>query len=424
MYAEFDTDGHLVRTAPGPATLALPGFVNAHSHAFQRALRGRVERRSVEHQNDDFWAWRNTMYHDAARLTPDDVRALATWAYSDMVRSGFVAVGEFHYLHHDENGAPYATPAMSHAIVAAARDVGIALTLLETAYLRGGFEQPLQPQQRRFAFADSDAFLRHLDGVRASVRGVVVGVALHSVRACPKDAIVAIAAACAADGTLLHVHACEQPAEVLACQREHGMTPIALLQQCGALTPRTTVVHATHLSDADVVLLARSGATVCLTPSTERNLGDGLCRIADLHNARVPLCIGSDSHARIDAIDELRSVEDHERLRLMRRNVLVAPGARLGPALVPIGTRAGAASLGIRLDRSRVVCAAGLEAQTGGATAFEDGLDGLFVGGCASDITDVDDCGGQPLLRGGELTRVDSAEVNTRALAVLKRLSV
>src|SRR5688500_6016569 len=225
-------------------TLSLPGFVNAHSHAFQRALRGRVERRSADQPNDDFWAWRTTMYGDAARLTPDDVHALACWCYADMLEAGFTTVGEFHYLHHDVGGAPYAAPEMSLALARAARDTGIRLVLLETAYARGGVDKPLTEAQRRFAFPSSDAFLAHVDRVRAALADTpaVVGVAVHSVRACPRPWIEAIAEYAARDDLVLHAHACEQRKELDECRFEHGLSPIALLDECGALGASTTIV--------------------------------------------------------------------------------------------------------------------------------------------------------------------------------------
>jgi formimidoylglutamate deiminase len=394
--------------------------VNAHSHAFQRALRGRVERVDAAHKNDDFWAWRDTMYRDAARVTVDDVQSLAAWAYAEMLEAGYIAVAEFHYLHHDIGGVAFGDAEMSRAIVRAAREVGISLTLLETAYLRGGHDRALQPAQQRFAFPDAAAFLDHVRRSRdvTAAQGARTGVAIHSVRACARDAIERISTFARDENLVLHVHACEQRRELEECQREHGMTPIALLDASGALGPHATVVHATHLTDDDIALLAKSGARVCLTPSTERNLGDGMCRIADLSRAGVPLCIGSDSHARIDAVDELRSVEDHERLRLERRNVLVAPGARLAHALVPIGTRNGAGALGADVA-SRIVVRLPVEGATGDA---EVGLDAWLVGGSSRDVLDVD-VEGRAVVREGVLVSADRVHLRAQAVAVLKRLA-
>ena len=402
--------------------LVLPGFVNAHSHAFQRALRGRVETRSTAHPADDFWGWREAMYGDANALSVDDVRALATWAYLDMVRAGVVAVGEFHYLHHDLGGRPYDDPlALSRAHVAAAAAVGLHVTLLETAYARAGFGRPASQAQCRFIFENVESYLAHVDAARA-LQGPLcsVGVAIHSVRACPRDWIEAVAAYAVSHALPLHVHACEQAREVLECQQEHGMTPIALLRACGALTKRTTLVHATHVSDDDIVLIAESQATVCLTPSTERNLGDGLCPTGDLHAAGVPLCVGSDSHARIDLVDELRSLEDHERLRTQKRCVLTRPGQRLSEVLVPAGTINGARALGIELQASTVAVAMPLEGHGGGDAV---GLDAFFVGGSSDDVEAVCNLKGDCIFDDLDVERLArNVKIETAAARVLWRL--
>ncbi len=390
-----------------PAThMVLPGFVNAHSHAFQRCLRGRVESRSKDNPNDDFWSWRDAMYAAANAVSVDDVRDLARWCYLDMVRAGVTAVGEFHYLHHVGDD-PLET---SRAVVEAAHDVGLHITLLETAYARAGAGRPATAAQQRFIFESVEAYLFHVDNARKLAgAGVTVGLAVHSVRACPRSWVEAIAAYATTTKLPLHVHACEQRRELVECHDEHGMSPIALLQACGALTPLTTLVHATHLADDDIATIAASGAVVCLTPSTERNLGDGLCRIADLHAAGVALCVGTDSHARIDLVDEARSVEDHERLRTEKRCVLVPPGGRLGPALVPIISRNGARSLGLTSSPGSVMVPMPIEGQAFGAAA---GLDAFFVGGGSADVCyDVDKHADR------------DADCEGRALAVLRKLA-
>lgn len=399
--------------------LVLPGFINAHSHAFQRALRGRVERRSAEHAQDDFWSWRTTMYADAARLAPEEVEALAAWAYADMLKAGFVAVGEFHYLHHGVDGRPLPQPSMSLALASAAARVGIRLVLLECAYARGGFERPLVEAQRRFVFPDARAFLAHVDAVRAAVpSSVAVGVAVHSVRAVPRPFIEEVASYARREGLVLHAHACEQPREIEECQREHGLSPVALLEACGALGPRTTLVHGTHCDAEDIRRLAATGTSVCVTPSTERNLGDGLGPVSDLYAAGVPVCVGTDSHARIDVVDELRSLEDHERLRLMRRNVLVAPGKSLHDALMPAGTRAGRRSLGLIDDEGdRVKVRMPVE----GRASANAMLDAWLIGGSSADVLDVD-VGDVPVVRGGALTKASDADIEAAAVDVLRRL--
>lgn len=414
-----DDDGRLHDDAAGVAAFAVSGFVNVHSHAFQRALRGRVERRSAANPNDDFWAWREAMYGDANAVDEADMEALAAWAYLDMARAGFVAVGEFHYVHADVGGDRLA---MSRALVRAARRVGVHLALLPTAYARAGFDKPAHAGQARFVFSSVEQFLRHVDDTRALAGdGVSVGVAVHSVRACPADWIREVATYARAYALPLHVHACEQRRELDECAAEHGCSPIELLARCGALSSSTTLIHATHLHDDDVRLIADAGASVCVTPSTERNLGDGLCRSADLHAAGVPLCIGTDSHARIDVVDELRSLEDHERLRLQRRNVLVAPGGRLAEALLPAGTRNGRRALKLADDESaRVVVAMPLEGRAGHPA---HGVDAWLVGGSSADVVEVSRGGRTIASREptSELTARDAA-IEESALVVLRRL--
>jgi formimidoylglutamate deiminase len=425
-----DDDGRVLRGAPTNAStdattdddvdaFSVSGFVNAHSHAFQRALRGRVERRSATNPNDDFWAWREAMYGDANAVDEADMEALAAWAYLDMARAGFVAVGEFHYVHADVDGDRLA---MARALVRAARRVGLHLALLPTAYARAGFDKPAHAGQARFVFPTVDAFLRHVDATRTLAGdGVSVGVAVHSVRACPADWIRAVAAYAQANALPLHVHACEQRRELDECAAEHGCSPIALLDRCGALSPATTLIHATHLHDDDVRRIAAAGASVCVTPSTERNLGDGLCRIADLHAAGVPLCVGTDSHARIDVVDELRSLEDHERLRLQRRNVLVSPGGRLAEALLPAGTRNGRRALGLVDDGAdRVVVRMPIEGRAGHPS---HGVDAWLVGGSSADVVAVVRGGRTIAAREptGALAARD-AVIEADALAVLRRL--
>lgn len=417
MAARVDVAGNIEGEGD---SIDLPGFVNAHSHAFQRALRGRVETRNAAHAHDDFWAWRTAMYRDAASVTTSDVEALAAWAFADMLAAGFTTVAEFHYLHHDVGGVPCARPELSLALARAAAEVGIRLVILETAYARGGPGRELAAEQRRFAFPSSRAFLEHVERSIAAVQplNATVAVAIHSVRACPRSWIEDIAAFARARAVPLHVHACEQRKEIEQCRAEHGMSPVALLHSAGALSPSTTVVHATHVDAQDVSLLASSGATVCLTPSTERNLGDGLCPIADLVSAGVPICIGTDSNARIDLVDELRSLEDHERLRTEHRNVLVAPGKRLAHAVIPAGTAAGARALNVATSSDRVSVEMPLEGRAGGPAV---GLDAWLVGGSSATVREVV-VDGRVVVRGGKLTGADRAVVEARAGEVLKRL--
>jgi formiminoglutamate deiminase len=291
-------------TRPGDAVrlpgVVLPGFANAHSHAFHRALRGRTHDRG-----GTFWTWRERMYAVASRLDPDAYLTLARAAYAEMALAGVSAVAEFHYLHHAPGGRPYADPhAMDHALRQAANDAGIRLTLLDTCYLAGGFDAPLDAVQQRFADRDADAWAARASGAD--------GVAVHSVRAVPREALKIVATAAA--GRPLHVHLSEQPAENEACTARHGLTPTGLLAAEGVLSPAATAVHATNLTGDDVTLLAATGTGACLCPTTERDLADGIGPARALRDAGVALSLGSDQHAVTDLLEEARALEMHERL--------------------------------------------------------------------------------------------------------------
>jgi formimidoylglutamate deiminase len=297
-----------------PDPLALPGFVNAHSHAFQRALRGRVE-------GGDFWAWRESMLDLARCLAPGHVREGYAATYAEMRAAGYTAVGEFHYVGFAE----------AEAAVEAAREAGIELVLLLAAYGRGGLD--------RFRQASAADYLRQVEALAAA--GARVGLAPHSVRACPRDWLEEIGAYAAREGLVLHVHAGEQPREIEECLAEHGLRPVELLAETGCLGPRTTVVHATHADERELDLLAEHGAGVCLCPTTEANLGDGFPPLEGLLAREVPLCIGSDSNVRIDPLEELRELEATVRRQTLRRNVI--PVAEL----LAIGSAGGARALGL-----------------------------------------------------------------------------
>jgi formimidoylglutamate deiminase len=292
----------------------LPGFVNAHSHAFQRALRGRTE-------GGDFWTWRELMLAEAERQTPELVRRSYARTYAEMRRAGFTAVGEFHYLGLAE----------ARAALEAAEEAGIELVLLFVAYARGGIE--------RFRHASVADYLRDLERLRAT--GARVGVAPHSVRACPEEWLRELGAYADSEMLPLHVHADEQPREVDECLAEHGVRPIELLARCGCLGPRTTVVHATHANGNELDALAKSGSRVCACPTTEANLGDGFLPVERVRTRGIPLCIGSDSNVRIDPLEELRELEGVARRQSGRRNVIPVDD------LLRIGTEEGAASLGL-----------------------------------------------------------------------------
>ncbi len=302
--------------APTPAVVTLPGLVlpglaNAHSHAFHRALRGRTHS-----GRGSFWTWREAMYAVAGRLDPDSYLALATAAYAEMALAGISVVGEFHYLHHDVDGRRYADPnAMGHALAEAARRAGIRLTLLDTCYLSGGLGPggpvPLTGAQVRFGDGDAQRWAERVASLGSDDR-VRVGAALHSVRAVPREAIPDVVAAAA--GRPLHVHLSEQADENDACLAAYKMSPTRLLADAGALGLASTAVHATHVSRADIGLLGSSGTAVCLCPTTERDLADGIGPAAALAAAGSPLCLGSDQNAVIDLLEEARGMEMHERL--------------------------------------------------------------------------------------------------------------
>ena len=298
--------------APGDVLLGtvLPGMADAHSHAFHRALRGRTNA-----DGGDFWRWRERMYQAAAALDPSLYRELATAVFAELLVSGWTAVGEFHYLHFAPDGTPYDEEhAMERALIDAATTVGIRLTLLDTLYLAGGIGLPLSPAQRRFGDASAEAWLERWTSLRDLDRpGVTIGAAFHSVRAVPREALAAALALLPAD-IPLHIHLSEQPAENDDCLRAYGLTPTGLLHELAALGPRLSVVHATHLTDADIALLGASRVTVVMCPTTEADLGDGIGPARRLADAGCHIALGSDQNAVADPFLEARGLEYGERL--------------------------------------------------------------------------------------------------------------
>ncbi len=292
----------------------LPGFVDAHCHAFQRALRGRSG-------GGDFWSWRELMLAEAERQTPESVRREYALVYRELRDAGYTAVGEFHYLGFDE----------ALAAVDAAEEAGIAIVVLLAAYARGGLDRSRQ--------GSPDDYLGQIEDLRG--RGIAVGVAPHSVRACPADWLERIGAYAAEERLPLHVHADEQPREIEECLAEHGLRPIELLERTGCLSERTTVVHATHANGDELDLLAKAGARVCACPTTEANLGDGFLPVERVCTRAVGICIGSDSNVRIDPLEELRELEGIARRQSGRRNVLSVD------TLLCYGADEGAAALGL-----------------------------------------------------------------------------
>ncbi|MEU6528032.1 formimidoylglutamate deiminase [Streptomyces sp. NPDC046928] len=294
--------------------LTLPGLANAHSHAFHRALRG-----TVQVGSGTFWTWREVMYTIAERLTPETYHALARAVYAEMALAGVTAVGEFHYVHHAPGGTPYADPnAMGEALIAAAAEAGIRITLLDTAYLSSGFGRPPTAHQLRFSDGDADAWAERCSLLKEHDHARI-GAAVHSVRAVPADQLATVARWAEERHAPLHVHLSEQTAENDACREVHGCTPTQLLALHGVLGPRTTGVHNTHLTPEDISLIGGSGTGTCMCPTTERDLADGIGPAAALQNEGSPLCLGSDSHAVIDLLEEARALELNERLRTRTR---------------------------------------------------------------------------------------------------------
>ena len=328
-------------------TLTLPGFVDAHCHAFQRALRGRAG-------GGDFWQWREVMLAEAERQTPELVRREYALVYRELRAAGYTAVGEFHYLGFDE----------ALAAVEAAHEANVRIVVLLAAYARGGL-----PRFRQENVAD---YLRQVDDLRA--RGIAVGVAPHSVRACPADWLAEIGRYASAEKLPLHVHADEQPREIEECIAEHGIRPIELLERTGCLTERTTVVHATHANGDELDLLAKAGARICACPTTEANLGDGFLPVERVCTRSIGVCIGSDSNVRIDPLEELRELEGIARRQSGRRNVLSTD------TLLCYGADEGAGALGLE-DWDEIT----VDLDHPSLRGVEDVFDGL-IAGCSADV--------------------------------------
>jgi formimidoylglutamate deiminase len=343
IHERGDSESAITEALPGLALL--PGFVNTHSHAFQRALRGHTHH--ARSARDTFWTWRQAMYDEAQRLTPDSIYQITLQTYREMLAAGYTSVGEFHYVHHQPNGVAYEQAnSMSEAVMQAGRDAGIRVVLLLTAYARGDFQQPPSLMQRRFCDTSLDAYLARADALRTS--GAALGIAPHSVRAVPEAWLHALAAYSRLHQLPFHIHADEQMAEIEQCRQAHNCTPIELLARNGALDAHTTIIHATHADQTEIALLAQHQARVCVCPTTEGDLGDGIAPYAELLAAHIPLCIGSDSNTRIDPLEELRWAEYSARMRYQRRRILVADEqASPGPLLLSYGTRVGADALGL-----------------------------------------------------------------------------
>ncbi|GAA0998891.1 formimidoylglutamate deiminase [Acrocarpospora macrocephala] len=329
---------------PPPGAVRLPGFTipglaNAHSHAFHRALRGHTQT-----ERGSFWTWREQMYAVAARLDPDNYYALAKAVYAEMALAGITSVGEFHYVHHGPDGTPYKDGnEMGHALIQAAREAGLRVAMLDTCYLNGGFGAALQGPQVRFGDGNAHRWAERAEELAAAYHGeedVEIGAAIHSVRAVPPEQMPTVVEFAHRQAGPLHAHVSEQRAENDACVAAYAASPVRVLHEHGALGPRSTAVHATHLSEEDIALLSGSGTHVCMCPTTERDLADGIGPARHLRESGCPITLGSDSHAIVDLFEEARAVELDERLATQER------GHWQAAELLNAATAAGHASLG------------------------------------------------------------------------------
>jgi formimidoylglutamate deiminase len=331
----------------------LPGLINAHSHAFQRVIRGRTEYRTAQ-SKDTFWTWREMMYSATARLTPEDVYDASRMAFLEMALNGITSVGEFHYLHHATDGQSYDDPnLLAKEVVRAARDVGLRIALLRVAYARSGFETEPNPQQRRFIETEPETYLKNLESLIADLNEPSLawaGMAPHSVRAAPLDYLRKVIGFGNHKKLPIHMHVAEQPAEVSACIAEYGRSPVALLSTEGLLSDRFTAVHAIHVTPKGVAMLADARAIVCACPTTERNLGDGVVPADSYFKSGVRVALGTDSHVEIDLLEDARELEYHLRLQKTERMVLSdeidQTRSALAARLLECATTHGAGSMG------------------------------------------------------------------------------
>jgi len=393
------------------AGLTLPGLANAHSHAFHRALRGRAQR-----GGGSFWTWRERMYEAATGLDPDSYHRLARATFGEMALAGITAVGEFHYLHHGPGGEPYDDPnELGRAMIGAAGEAGIRITLLDTCYLHGGIGAPLNDVQRRFSDGDAEAWADRVEALDQGP-GVRVGAAIHSVRAVDPDSAATVAGWAADRDRPLHAHVSEQPAENEACVEAYGRTPTAVLADAGALGARFTAVHATHLSGSDIALLGSQRCRCCLCPTTERDLADGIGPARQLADAGASLCLGSDSHAVIDQFEEARALELDERLASGERGRHSAAsllGAATGNGHGSIGwSGAGAIAPGAPADLVTV----GLEGVRTAGAEPGTALEAVVFAAGAADVDRVL-CGGREIVRDGSHVSLDVARELRESIA-------
>ncbi len=352
--AIFTANGAITRLSRDPSDLSrakrlpnraiIPGFVNVHSHAFQRVIRGRTEHRTSH--RDTFWTWRVSMYHAASRISPEAMFHIARMAFCEMALSGITTVGEFHYVHHAESGVPYADRnLLAKQILRAANEIGLRIALLRTAYVRAGWQKPPDPGQSRFITPRAADFIADTESLRRELPPrASIGVAPHSVRAVPLDYLREVAAYARSNDLPLHMHVSEQPAEVEASLGEYGLRPVELLHREQILGPRFTAIHAIHITPRESAFLAQS--QVCACPTSERNLGDGAVPADLLYNAGAGICFGSDSNVQIDILEDARLLEYHLRMNKLQR-VILSESGDLSQRLFHSATAAGAASLAL-----------------------------------------------------------------------------
>lgn len=414
-----ESDGLVTNVTPGAtrppeaaflAGLTIPGLANAHSHAFHRVLRG-----TTQPGANSFWGWRDQMYAVAEQLDPDNYYRLARAVYAEMVQAGITAVGEFHYLHHAAKGHRYADAnVMSESLVAAATDAGIRLTVLDACYLRAGFDQPPEGVQERFSDGTAQAWIDRVEGFQPA-GDVVVGAAVHSVRALDGRSAAAVALWAEDKGAPLHFHLSEQPAENEASLAAAGKSPTQVLYDAGALGPSSTAIHATHVSDSDIGILAGSDSGVCFCPTTERQLGDGIGPAHEMVAAGVRMSLGSDSQAVIDLLEEARLIELHDRLRHGIR------GRHSASSLLTAATAHGMESLGRpggKLEAGAPADFVSVALSTVRTSGVDDPLEAVVFAAGAEDVTDVV-VSGRPLVEEGRHLAIDAAQELAAAIGEL-----
>jgi formiminoglutamate deiminase len=383
------------------AGLTIPGLANAHSHAFQRALRGRAQS-----ERGDFWTWRQRMYAVAEAIDPDLYLPLARATFGEMAVAGITAVGEFHYLHHGPGGERYDDPnAMGRAVIAAAREAGIRISLLDTCYLHGGIDREPEGAQLRFSDGSTEAWAERVDELEPG-DGTRLGAAIHSVRAVDPKSAAEVASFAAERSWPLHAHVSEQPAENEDCRAAYGTSPTGLLAEAGALTERFTAVHATHPADDDFEQLGSGDCRVCLCPTTERDLADGVGPARRLSEHGIGLCLGTDSHAAIDMFEEARAVELDERLETGVR------GGHSASELLQAATAGGYESIGWpeggRIEPGTLadLVTVGLDGVRLAGTSADHALESLVFAAGPGDVSEVI-IGGRFVVRDGSHLDLD-----------------